>query len=139
MLLKHGADVNARNKDGLTPCDLALQFGFAKVRRVLLEHGADPGEMPVSNSERTPDPSPTPFSNPPISSHPSHIIPNIADPDPPETPSQLEPLSEEILTPERHHSTGFFTRRILRSLGIVAIAVALPFLLRSVTQMLAIG
>jgi ankyrin repeat protein len=43
VLLKYGADVNARNKSGLTPFRLASECGLAEVTSVLLEHGADPG------------------------------------------------------------------------------------------------
>jgi hypothetical protein len=131
ILLKNGADVNARNKDGLTPFRRASQAGSEEVKRVLLKHGADPGEMPASDSESPPlavTSSPThTLADLPIPSHPSLSTLNIADTDLPPTPSQLEPPSNEILILERHRPTVFLTRRFLCSLGIVAIAVALPF------------
>ena len=43
MLLEHGADVNARNKNGLTPFVLALQGGLGEIIQVLVQHGADSG------------------------------------------------------------------------------------------------
>jgi ankyrin repeat protein len=41
MLLEHGADVNARNKNGLTPFVLASQGLLAEVKHVLVQHGAN--------------------------------------------------------------------------------------------------
>ncbi len=43
ILLTHGADVNSKNENGLTPLHLASQLGFTELIRVLVEHGADPG------------------------------------------------------------------------------------------------
>jgi ankyrin repeat protein len=43
MLLEHGADVNARNKNGLTPFVLASQGGHEEIMHVLVQHGADSG------------------------------------------------------------------------------------------------
>ena len=45
MLLEHGADVNARNKNGLTPFVLASQLGLAEITDVLVQHGADSGDQ----------------------------------------------------------------------------------------------
>ena len=41
LLLEHGADVNARRKNGFTPLHIASIFGILEVVRLLLEHGAD--------------------------------------------------------------------------------------------------
>ena len=41
ILLEHGADVNAQNKNGFTPSALAWQGGLAEVIHVLVQHGAD--------------------------------------------------------------------------------------------------
>jgi ankyrin repeat protein len=43
MLLEHGADVNARNKRGLTPFDLASQRGRVGIINVLVQYGASSG------------------------------------------------------------------------------------------------
>ncbi|KAH9029581.1 hypothetical protein EDB85DRAFT_2275987 [Lactarius pseudohatsudake] len=40
-LLNHGADANARNKDGWTPLHTATAHGILKAVQVLLEHNAD--------------------------------------------------------------------------------------------------
>ena len=42
QLLKHGANVNARDDAHKTPLLLAVQYGSSKIVRCLLEHGADP-------------------------------------------------------------------------------------------------
>jgi ankyrin repeat protein len=41
FLLEHGADINARRKDLLTPLDLAVLRGDLKMARVLLDYGAN--------------------------------------------------------------------------------------------------
>jgi ankyrin repeat protein len=41
LLLKHGADIHAQNKDGWTPLHRASYNGALEVVHVLLEHGAD--------------------------------------------------------------------------------------------------
>ena len=41
FLLEHGADINAQNRQGLTPLHWASNSGTPEVVRVLLEHGAD--------------------------------------------------------------------------------------------------
>jgi ankyrin repeat protein len=44
ILLKLGANVTARDSDGLTPLDLASQDQrLGEVARVLIQHGACPG------------------------------------------------------------------------------------------------
>ena len=40
-LLKHGVEVNRRDKDNQTPLLLAIKFSWFKVARILVEHGAD--------------------------------------------------------------------------------------------------
>ena len=40
-LISHGADVNARDEDGLTPLIMACFGGYAKVVEALLDAGAD--------------------------------------------------------------------------------------------------
>lgn len=42
LLLKHGADPNARDKDGRTPLHYVAFNGHVEIVKVLLEHGADP-------------------------------------------------------------------------------------------------
>ncbi|KAN0141504.1 Ankyrin repeat-containing domain protein [Lactarius tabidus] len=42
LLLKHGVDVNTRNKDHLTPLYVASYVGNIEIVRLLLDHGADP-------------------------------------------------------------------------------------------------
>jgi len=49
MLLEHGADVNARNKNGLTAFILALQRGLAEIIHVLVQHNADSGAHDNAN------------------------------------------------------------------------------------------
>jgi ankyrin repeat protein len=41
MLIEHGADARAQNRDGETPLHLALYWGQVDVARLLIEHGAD--------------------------------------------------------------------------------------------------
>ena len=41
VLIEHGADLTAQNRDGQTPLHLALQMGQVIVARMLIEHGAD--------------------------------------------------------------------------------------------------
>ena len=72
ILLEHGADINARNTDGLTPFRLASQRGSAEVRRVLLKHGADPGETSASEG-------------PPVTG-PAHSLADLSTPDSGEMP-----------------------------------------------------
>jgi ankyrin repeat protein len=43
LLLEHGADVNAREVDHLTPLHVAARYGRIEVLRVLLEHGTSVG------------------------------------------------------------------------------------------------
>jgi ankyrin repeat protein len=40
LLLKHGADMDARDDEGRTPLDLALEHGRDEIARFLLEYGA---------------------------------------------------------------------------------------------------
>jgi ankyrin repeat protein len=49
MLLEHGADINAENKNGSTPFVLASQLGFSEITDVLVQHGADPGAHDNAN------------------------------------------------------------------------------------------
>ena len=160
ILLKNGADVNARNTDGFTPIRLVTRWGTEEVKRVLLEHGADPGELerslsvesgstpisPIYGHEMpvfgTPVTSPIrTFADLSNASHSSMAsTPNVAETDLPQTPSPLTQLPpNDILAVEPHCSPFFSTRRFLCSLGIVAIAVTLPFFIRSVPQTPAIG
>ena len=41
MLLKKGADVNKKNKNGLSPLEGASQEGYDHIVKALLENGAD--------------------------------------------------------------------------------------------------
>ncbi|KAI0269610.1 ankyrin repeat-containing domain protein, partial [Russula aff. rugulosa BPL654] len=41
MLIEHGADVSAQDKEGRTPMYLASQAGRLEVTQILLAHGAD--------------------------------------------------------------------------------------------------
>ena len=121
ILLKHGADVNSRNKDGLTPFRLASQVRLPEVTRVLLEHGADPDELPASESPPVTGPVHT-VVDLPIPTHPLITTPSV------NTSSDLKPPSlNDMLTLDRHRPPVFFTRRLLCSLGIAAIAVALSY------------
>ena len=137
VLLKYGADVNSRNKNGFTPFLRVPQVGFAEGTHVPLEHGADLGEMPVSESPPAMGPTHT-VADLLILRRRSLTPPNVVDTNLLQTPSQLQPPLNEILILERNGPTVFFTRRFLCSIGIVAIAVALPFFY-GVPQMLAIG
>jgi ankyrin repeat protein len=49
MLLEHGADANAQNKNGLTPSVLASQGGIAEIIHVFVQHGADSGAHDNAN------------------------------------------------------------------------------------------
>lgn len=49
LLIGHGADVNARGREGNTPLHDAASHGSTEAVRVLLEHGADPN---VTNDSR---------------------------------------------------------------------------------------
>eukprot|EP00976_Prorocentrum_cordatum_P019824 401839-Prorocentrum_minimum.AAC.1 len=42
LLLAVGADVNSRNREGMTPLHLAAREGHAKLAQLLIDHGADP-------------------------------------------------------------------------------------------------
>jgi ankyrin repeat protein len=42
ILVEHGADMAAQEKDGWTPLHLASQYVHVDLARILLEHGADP-------------------------------------------------------------------------------------------------
>ncbi|KAN0141633.1 Ankyrin repeat-containing domain protein [Lactarius tabidus] len=48
LLLEHGADINAQNKDQETPLHLASRLRLHDMARFLLKHGAD---VSVKNSE----------------------------------------------------------------------------------------
>jgi ankyrin repeat protein len=39
-LIEKGADINAKNKDGETPLDLALRQGHKEIVELLRKHGA---------------------------------------------------------------------------------------------------
>ena len=127
-LLEHGADVNAKNMDGLTPLRLASQRGLLEITSILLEHGADPGEMSAPESPPV-APSPihthTGLSN---SGHPSLTTPNLAVTDPQAQSPYSQPPSDDA-PPECNREPVFFNRRLIFSLGIVAIAVAIPILM----------
>jgi ankyrin repeat protein len=40
-LVKHGADINALNKDGGFPLICAIRFGHVDIAKFLIKHGAD--------------------------------------------------------------------------------------------------
>eukprot|EP00959_Pyramimonas_sp_CCMP1952_P111071 2323584-Pyramimonas_sp.AAC.1 len=42
LLLAVGADVNSRNREGMTALHLAAREGHAKLAQLLIDHGADP-------------------------------------------------------------------------------------------------
>eukprot|EP00959_Pyramimonas_sp_CCMP1952_P446615 9351450-Pyramimonas_sp.AAC.3 len=42
LLLVVGADVNSRNREGMTALHLAAREGHAKLAQLLIDHGADP-------------------------------------------------------------------------------------------------
>jgi ankyrin repeat protein len=131
LLIEHGANVNARNSYGSTPFRLLSQRWDAakvnEVKRVLLDHGADPGEMPAPESSV-----PVPV---PVLPTPSPPSPTTPDTDLSQTPSlsSQSPSDDDLpprLPPERNHRPVFLTRHFLLSLGIVAIAVAIPLLFK---------
>ena len=140
MLIEHGADVNAQNEDGLTPFRLASQGRHSlEVMAILLEHGADTSELPASESSPVIGTIPTHSLADLPPSRPLRITSNVADIDLPQTPSFSQPPSKDIVVLECNpgRCPVFFTRSFLCSLGLVAIAIALPFFIRNVPQMLA--
>lgn len=56
-LIKHGADIEAKCSEGVTPLNAAASGGFADAVQVLIAHGADPlteqngGYSPSANAE----------------------------------------------------------------------------------------
>ncbi|KAA8895529.1 ankyrin repeat-containing domain protein, partial [Sphaerosporella brunnea] len=52
-IIEHGADVDARDRDGNTPLFLAARYGHVDAARVLLEHGAARHERTRCQSART--------------------------------------------------------------------------------------
>jgi len=44
LLINKGAEVNARDKEGLTPLDLAIHKGRKRVEQLLRKHGAKEGQ-----------------------------------------------------------------------------------------------
>ena len=111
---KHGADENAQNTDGSTPSHLASQEEFAAFKHVPLNHGADPGKMPASKS-------------PPVTSS-TKSPSDFPIPDPGE-----KPVSESPPATSSARTLAYC------SLGIVAIAVVLPFFIRIVSRTSAVG
>jgi ankyrin repeat protein len=49
LLIRHGAEVNVRDKDGFTPLHWAADKGHLDVARLLLEMGADPNIIDKEN------------------------------------------------------------------------------------------
>jgi len=137
MLVERGADVNAQDKDGITPFRLATQRRHWEVTDVFLEHGADTGESLTPESSQVTSLAHN-LADLPIPSHASLMTSIVTDTDLPKTPSPFpQPPSNDAVTLERIRHPVFFTRRFRCSLGLVAIAVVLPFFMRSVPQMLA--
>jgi ankyrin repeat protein len=54
LLLAHGAPVNAKSNDGLTPLHIATQDGWLDVIEILLEHKANPS-MPDNQGKNAYD------------------------------------------------------------------------------------
>lgn len=106
-------------------------------------------DLPISDSGEVHEPESPPVINPahslaedlPISNLPSPATPTVADTDLPSQtpPPSFEPPSNDVLVLERNRRPAFLTRHLLWSLGIVTIAVAISFFMRSVTQTLGIG
>ena len=164
ILLRYGADVNARNTVGFTSFHLASQWESGMVKSVLIEHGADPGEIsapespPVTSPAQLPRPDAGEMSvsdSPPVTSpvciladlpipSPSHSstapTPNAAKTDLPQAlPPSSQLPSNDVLTVEPHRPLVIFTWKFFFSLSIVAIVVTLSFFMRGVPQVLAIG
>ena len=134
--LEHGADVNSENADRLTSFRLASQRGLAEVTtRALLEHGADHGEMSVSeNLPVTPSPAHT-HTDLSTLSHPSLETPNFAVTDSQTQTPSCQPPSDDA-PPDRNRHPVFFSKHLIFSLVIVAIAVVL---IKVSPQTLAVG
>lgn len=49
LLLKNNADVNARDKDGKTPLDLAKSYGYGELAQLFIQHGRK-GDKPAATS-----------------------------------------------------------------------------------------
>ena len=127
-LLEHGADVNAKNTDGLTPLRLASQRGLETLTRVLLEHGADPGEMSVPESPLVPPSLTHTDTDLFIPVQPSPTTSNFAVTDPQAQSPSCQPPSDDA-PPECNRHSVFSKRHLIFSLGIVAIAVAIRILM----------
>ena len=108
--------------------------GLAEVTRAFLEHGADrpdPGEMSASeNPPVTPSPTHThTVTDLTTPGHHSHTAPNFVVTDSQAQSPSCQPPTDDA-PPEYDRHPVFFKRHLFFSLGIVAIAVAIPILIK---------
>jgi uncharacterized protein len=79
-LVQHGADPNARSKDGATALDWALKRGMARVAQRLIDYGATSGRQTTDRTENTANDASvqfSPISLPPLPVPLSGMVPPI--------------------------------------------------------------